>query len=134
MTMTITLIYTARQTNLTIDASGVTGRIELERMVLKGEPPDRKQLRSQEKNRIPVGPGVYKVSPGVTVTADIEDPQAFVAMEVETKDPPPTQPKFTVAMAKARLSKFSVDEEELHAFIADARGGINISLPGPSAR
>lgn len=135
--MTITLIYTARQANLTIDASRVTGPLEIARMGPNGEDTDKKQLVSGAKDPIPVGSiaaGVYKVSAEVIVKADIADPHAFVVMAVETKDPPPDQPKATIAMAKDRLGKLGVDAKKLHAFIVDARGGINIALPGPSAR
>lgn len=135
--MKITLIYTARQTNLTIDASGASGPLEFARMGPKGEALDKKQWSSGPKEPIrlgPIGPGVYKVTAIVKVTGDITDPQAFVVMnEVETKDPPPDQPKVTLAMAKDKLGKFGVHADALHAFVVDVRGGINISLPGRSS-
>lgn len=127
--MTITLIYTARPMKLTIDASRVSNPVEISRMSNDGLPTETQVLRPKEKNVVPVGPGVFRVmAENVGVTADTTDPRAFLAIEVETKDPPPDPPKLTVgiarmtiSMAKARLGELGVDAKQLQEFVPSDR-------------
>jgi hypothetical protein len=126
--MRITLIHTTRHTQLTIDLSSVSSPLDISRMGDDGRPTERQALRPKEKNTISVGPGVFMVMSGnLGVTADTAEPGVFLAMEVETKDPPPDPPKaiapppamprMTLTMAKARLGELGVDAQKLHAFI-----------------
>lgn len=137
--MLITLIHMARKTNLTIDLSGVSERLDIAQMGDDGNPTATRPLRPGAKTVISVDPGVYKVmSSQVTVTADPADLQALHVMAVETKDPPPDQPKLvaskmgmarmTIGMAKAKLREVGVDPAKLHTFVVDARS-LDLSLP-----
>lgn len=139
--MPITLIYTARQMNLTIDLSGVPAPLDIVQMGDDGLDAASRSLSPGTDGVIPVSPGVFKVRVGpgvfkvksdqVRVTADTTDPQAFLATTVETKDPPPDppmlrvstpgMPTMTVSMAKAKLHERGVDPKKLHAFVVDAR-------------
>ena len=129
--MTITLIYLARRTNLTIDASGVSAPLDIARMGDDGRPTETQALRPKVKNVIPACPGLFMECKAVSVSADTADPRVFLAIEVETKDPPPDPPKataskpamlrMTLTLAKARLSELGVDAQKLHEFVPSDR-------------
>jgi len=118
--MSITVIYSAKETTLTIDVPRRSEPLVLMRMLSDGRPERAESLRSGDASKVVVGPGVFALlSNDVQVSAAASSAEDFHVSSVENKDDPPDQPRMTKMF----------DREIVRAFIktAGVKGG---GIPG----